>query len=405
MLTERRDLRSGTVPWDATAWDHVPDCPLPSKPVDIAIIGAGVMGAILAERLSGSGHQVALLDRRHPGHGSTAASTAEIMWGMDLPLSQLAEWIGEKEASRRWRRVFDAVRDFAVRIDALGIDCHRKDRPTLYLEGNILGPAALAQEAELHRRHDLPTRFLDDQAVAREFAIAPRAGLVSSGGFEVDPVRLTHGMLATARARGAEVTWPIDIISLQEIGDAVELEAADGRRLQANHVILAGGYERAPLFLPQAFSLLSTFVIATPPGTAPLWKQDAMIWEASDPYLYIRTGPNGEIIAGGEDIEAFDPAVRDAVMPGAAGRIAAKMESLLGCEPVTIDRVWSATFGSSPDSLPAIGRSSLMRNVWLSAGFGGNGIAFAALAADMLDRELSGSSDPDSECFSPYRFG
>jgi glycine/D-amino acid oxidase-like deaminating enzyme len=69
-----------------------------------------------------------------------------------------------------------------------------------------------------------------------------------------------------------------------------------------------------------------------------------------------------------------------------------------------IDRAWGATFGYSPDGLPAIGPTSLMPDVWLAAGYGGNGIAFAALAAQMLERSFAGEPDPDLGCFDPYRF-
>ncbi len=169
-------------------------------------------------------------------------------------------------------------------------------------------------------------------------------------------------------------------------------------------MILATGYERASLFLPPAFGLHSTFAIATPPGGAPLWRERAMIWEASDPYLYVRTDRIGRIIAGGEDIESADEAVRNALLGSKAGAIAAKLETLLGARPIIIDRKWAATFGASPDGLPAIGPVATMPNVWMAAGFGGNGIAFASLAAQMLERELGGEPDPDRDCFSPYRF-
>lgn len=88
-----------------------------------------------------------------------------------------------------------------------------------------------------------------------------------------------------------------------------------------------------------------------------------------------------------------------------AGTIAAKREALLGTGPVSIDRQWAATFGFSPDGLPAVGRSSLMPHVWLAAGYGGNGIAFAGLAAELIERALFDAPDPDASCFDPYRFG
>ncbi len=40
----------------------------------------------------------------------------------------------------------------------------------------------------------------------------------------------------------------------------------------------------------------------------------------------------------------------------------------------------------------------------LASGFGGNGINFAAQAAELLTAELTGQPDPDIECFDPYRF-
>ena len=78
---------------------------------------------------------------------------------------------------------------------------------------------------------------------------------------------------------------------------------------------------------------------------------------------------------------------------------------MLQAAPIPIDRQWAATFGSSPDGLPAIGRAAMMPHLWLAACFGGNGITFASLAAEMLEWELNGIEDPDRSCFAPYRFG
>ena len=404
-LSEARNLRSGTVPWLETPAGFRDGDPFPSAPVDIAIIGSGIMGAILAERLSSQGHGVALVDRRPPGLGSTAASTAEIMWAMDVPMVDLAARIGEAEAARRWTRIFAAVRGLANRLDRIGIDGAKVERPTLYLAGDVLDEAGLAREAEMHQRHGLPSHFLTAQEVAARFGITPRAGIVSDGGFEIDPVKLCHALLERAAAQGATISYPVDIVALHPEQQGMALETSNGERLHARNVILANGYERARLFLPAPFRLLSTFAIATPPGVAPLWRDNAMIWEASDPYLYIRTNSEGRIIAGGEDIEQADEQVRDALIPEKAGVIAAKLEALLGHGPIVVDRQWAATFGSSPDGLPAIGRCASMPHSWLSAGYGGNGIAFAALAGEILSRELEGMPDPDRDAFDPYRFG
>lgn len=404
MLTQRLDLRSGDPPWDDDAWDIPPPNPLPSSRCDLAIVGGGITGSIIAERLSAEGHSVVVLDRRPPGMGSTAASTAQIMWGMDVPLGTLAASIGEDQAARRWRRIYAAVRRFGNRLDALSVAASKIECPTIYLQGSKLDADGLREEAELHRKHDLPSACFEADAVAQRFGIAPIAAIVSDGGFSIDPVAAALGLLERARERGAQLCYPQDVTALSPLQDGVRLELAGGNELEAGQVILATGYECARLFLPPQFALLSTFVMATAPGIAPLWNEQAMIWEAADPYLYFRADPDGRVVVGGEDEDTADPDRRAALTPAKAGVIAAAASQRLGGKPLTVDRTWSATFGSSPDGLPAIGPVANFDRVWLAAGFGGNGIAFSALAAEILAREIAGRRDPDAGCFDPYRF-
>lgn len=403
-LTERRDLRGGHPCWVAIDDNTLTSDPIPSDSVDIAIVGAGVMGAMLGERLSGEGRRVLLLDRRPPAHGSTAASTALVMWAADVPLTRLAGTIDMAEAARRWRRVFAAVERLAAHIDDAEIECGRIDRPELYLAGTLLDEQALRAEAEARRAAGLPSDYLDAATVAGRFDIAPRAALLSVGSYEIDPVRLTLGLLARARARGAAVCFPFDVARIEQTGRGSVLHSADGRRIEAKTVILAPGYERAVLFLPAAFTVGSSYAIATAPGRAPLWRENAMIWEASSPYLYTRATADGRVIAGGEDENFDDARQRDTLIETKRGTISAKLAAMIAVEDITVDCAWAAAFGSSPDGLPAIGRARNHDNLWLASGFGGNGVSFAALGTELIAAALSGAGDPDAECFDPYRF-
>jgi len=403
-LTENRTLRGGRPCWVARDDATTTSDTFPAGDADIVIVGAGVMGTMLAERLSAQGRRIVLLDRRPPAHGSTAASTALVMWAADVPLTHLAAMIGADEAAQRWRRVFAAVGRLAAHIDGTGIDCGRIDRPELYLAGTLLDDAALRREGEARRAAGLPSDYLDGDAVAARFDIAPRAALLSGGSYEVDPVRLTLGLLERARAQGAVACFPVDVARIEAVGDAMLVHTEDGRSVRASEVILAGGYERATLFLPPAFTVGSSYAIATPPGRAPLWRENAMIWEASSPYLYTRTTADGRVIAGGADEDFDDARQRDALIGTKSGFLQAGLMAMVAVDDLPIDCAWAAAFGSSPDGLPAIGRAANHERLWLASGFGGNGVTFATLGAELIAAALDGRPDPDATCFDPYRF-
>ena len=61
---------------------------------DALVVGAGITGSLLAERLTRQGLDVVIIDREHPGRGSTAASTSMLLWEIDLPLVKLTELYG-----------------------------------------------------------------------------------------------------------------------------------------------------------------------------------------------------------------------------------------------------------------------------------------------------------------------
>ncbi|MEP7347671.1 MAG: FAD-dependent oxidoreductase [Gemmatimonadaceae bacterium] len=76
---------------------------------DVAIIGAGITGALVADALTERELPVIAIDRRHPGHGSTSASTALLQYEIDTHLVDLIETIGHDRAVDAYRANLDAV--------------------------------------------------------------------------------------------------------------------------------------------------------------------------------------------------------------------------------------------------------------------------------------------------------
>jgi glycine/D-amino acid oxidase-like deaminating enzyme len=124
-----------------------------------------------------------------------------------------------------------------------------------------------------------------------------------------------------------------------------------------------------------------------------------MIWEASDPYLYIRTTDDGRVICGGEDEDIKDDAARDALLSHKAQILRRKLGRLLPRLDTRLDYAWTGAFGETATGLPIIGRVPGMSNCWIAMGYGGNGTTYASIAADVITGALSGQSDVDADLY------
>ena len=66
---------------------------------------------------------------------------------------------------------------------------------------------------------------------------------------------------------------------------------------------------------------------------------------------------------------------------------------------IQADFAWSGTFGESDRGLLSIGAIPGMPNCHAVLGYGGNGITFSRIAAELLATELGGEADPDTDLF------
>ena len=140
----------------------------------------GISGAMMAEALTAEGLSVVCLDRRGPMKGSTPATTALVQFEVDQPLTKLSPMIGRTKAERAWRRSRLAIENLAARIDELGIDCGMARRPSVYLEGNVLGPGDLREEADARRQAGIRSTYLTPSELERAVRASSAAGQSSA---------------------------------------------------------------------------------------------------------------------------------------------------------------------------------------------------------------------------------
>lgn len=398
--TQSRDLRTGTPVW-------LPDGergslgqkPQESITADVAIVGGGISGALLADAALLAGRSVVVLDRRGFALGSTAASTALLQFELDEPLTLLSDRVGRHAAARAWWRSATAVDALHGRITDLGLRCGYRERHVAYLPGNVLDNAGLQGEAEARARIGLRSRHVG-RAELHDLTGIDRPGAIwSAGAAELDPVKLTRGLWRSALARGARLVAPADVTDIHQARDGVTLGLDGGIEVKAKHIALATGYELARMVKQRGYRVVSTWAMATRPQKRRLWPSRCLVWEAADPYLYMRTTLDDRIVIGGEDEEFSDEETRDRLLPRKIAALRRKLAGLMPDVATDPDFAWTGCFGASSTSLPAIGPVPGADRCFAVLGYGGNGTTFSMIAAQTFQRWLVGVDDPDRDVF------
>ncbi len=391
--TEQADLHGGRSPWFAAARQPPHPRLAENTKCDVLIVGAGITGSLVAERLTRQGLDVIVVDREIPGAGSTAASTSMLLWEIDRSLTQLTEAYGFERATRAYRASLAAVAGLKELVASLGVDCDLRDKNSLYLAAGS-SSKELLEEHRHRERAGLPGEFLDHARLLDIFGIARAGALVSPGAADADPLLLSRGMLQVAAARGARV-FGTEAVDFDAAGQSVNVGLGSGHEIAARMVVLATGYVMPGIVHSEVHKVSSSWAIATTPQPQNVWKDDALIWEDSEQYHYARTTRAGRIIIGGEDSdEVVEPDARDRLIPEKSRILAQKLAALWPVANTDTEFRWAGTFDTTSDGLPLIGPVPGHKGVYAAYGYGGNGITFSFLAAQLLGDLIAGSTSP-----------
>ncbi|MEI9863366.1 MAG: FAD-binding oxidoreductase [Limisphaerales bacterium] len=125
-----------------------------------------------------------------------------------------------------------------------------------------------------------------------------------------------------------------------------------------------------------------------------------MIWETGSPYLYLRTTTENRIIVGGEDEDFVNPKKRDAMIAGKTQTLVRKFKTLFPEIKLEVAYSWAGTFGETKDGLAYIGKNRNLPHAYFALGYGGNGITYSLIAAEIIRDDFLGRRNPDAGIFS-----
>jgi glycine/D-amino acid oxidase-like deaminating enzyme len=368
---------------------------------DVAVIGGGITGALVAHRFVREGIRVVLVEGREIGYGSTGATTALIQYEIDTHLCDLIDRVGESHAIRCYQLCQDAVLGIEQLATENGDRCGYQRKKSLYLASRSRDRSVLEAECAARRRIGIDVDFLTTRDIGERFSFQRPAALLSRLAGEVDAFRLTHKLIAAAIHLGLEAYDRTVVSAIETHRDGVELQTEDGCRIQARKVVFATGYE-TPKYLDQKIvKLTSTFALATAPVESfEGWGEErCLVWETARPYFYARTTDDNRVIIGGADKPFATAHRQEKLLRLQTGKLTAAFERLFPALSIDVDWTWAGTFGETRDGLPYIGTVPQFPHGYFALGYGGNGITFSYLAAGLLLDLFLQRPNPDLEIF------
>jgi glycine/D-amino acid oxidase-like deaminating enzyme len=399
--TPKLDLVSGAPYWPLAAGllEVYPPLTTDAK-CEVAVVGAGITGALVADALAEAGIDVLVVDRRDVARGSTGASTALVSWELDTELGDLIELRGADDAVRAYRAVVEAVGTLERLAGELPDDCGFARRSSLYLASSRRDLKRLQREAELRSRHGFPSEYWDGKRLAQAYSFRAPGAIRSAGSAEVDPYRLTHALLARATGRGARVFDRTEIAQETLAGGGIILRTSRGPVIRARRVVMALGYEIPRPLRRDLVRLSSTYALVSEPVSEwSGWEDRCLVWESARPYHYLRTTSDGRVMFGGEDEPFRDPDRRDRKLSRKVERLSELLGRMLPGLQTEPAFGWTGTFGSTGDGLPYIGELAEAPGRIFALGYGGNGITFGAVAAGLVRDLCLGQTPPDTRLY------
>jgi D-hydroxyproline dehydrogenase subunit beta len=364
---------------------------------DVAIVGAGIVGAACACECCKRGMRVVVIDREMVGSGATAAGMGHIVVMDDSE----AQFTLTRYSQRLWQQLRSELPDDVeyeecgtIWVAADDEEMQEVERKRGYyasrgVNTQILGPGAL-KELEPNLRPGLKGGLL-----------VPEDGVLY-------PPCAARFLMERGQERGAETRLGCKVTSIRD--ERILLE--DGSEIIAKFVVNASGASAPELMPGLDIKKRKGHLVIT--DRYPQFVRHQLVElgylksahsVTSDSVAFnIQPRRTGQMLIGssrqyGAEHKEVDHEILARMLQRA-------QEYMPGLGAMSAIRTWTGFRAATPDKLPLIGPSTSDKSVWLATGHEGLGITTSLGTAQLLVDQMTGvRTEIPSEPYLPSRVG
>ena len=362
---------------------------------DIAIIGAGIVGAACAFRLSQEGFKVVIIDAHEIGGGATAAGMGHIVV-MDDSEAQFAL---TNYSQQLWNELSPKLPN----------ECEYENCGTIWVAADADEMQEVSRKNEFYRKRGIQTEILDEKDL-REAEPNLRKGL--AGGLYVESDSVVYQPVATKYFLDKALTYNTQLLvntCINNItGSKVEFE--NNEYVSAQKMIIAAGSWSKDLINGLKIVKRKGHLVITDRYLGFVKHQlielgylkSAHSSNKDSVAFNIQPRATGQLLIGssrqsGADNKGIDYDILSRMIDRAE-------EYMPELKDLSTHRVWTGFRPATPDNLPYIGKHPKYENVYIAAGHEGLGITTSLGTAEILTDEILGQeSEIHRKPYSPSR--
>lgn len=360
---------------------------------DVAIIGAGIVGAACAYRLARENLRVCVIEANEIAAGTTAAGMGHIVVMDDSP----AQFALTNFSQKLWREL------------DLPKDCEYENCGTIWAATDAEEMQEVARKKEFYRSRGIKAEILDAKSLR---AAEPNLHESLVGGLLVGSDSVVYQLCATryfleeAKRLGAKIITGKRVIEIS--GEGVKLENDDF--VCAEKMVNAAGFWSKELMDELKIFKKKGHLVIT--ERVPNFVRHQLVelgylksaHSAQNDSVAFNVQPRATqqvLIGSSRQFNASDKAIDYDILRKMMNRA---FEFMPGLKKLSAVRVWTGFRPATPDNLPYIGQHPLRRNIFLATGHEGLGITTSLGTAEILTDEITGrKSKIDRQVYSPMR--
>ena len=390
--------------------DRFPASRRPSYPqhrgdlkVDVAIVGGGAIGCVVAYVFAAAGIDVALFEAERLAQGEAAAGSGIVLHEPETDLHALVKQHGLRDGRHLFQTARRGSLEYLSAIRRLRIDCGVQNADAVHAGIGPDGVTRMQKEYAARREAGLDTASVKGAALSRIVGVNG-FGIRTRGGATLDPYRAALGFARAAATRGAQIFERSPVLRVRPRRRTVDIKTRGGT-VTASKVVLATGYPTDDFKpLRRRFARTSGYAVLMPELPAGIRREmtppGIVLRDTASPDHWLRWVGNRMLFLGA-DQPSVPARVKDKAVVQRAMQLMYELSVLRSAISGTMpEYAWEVEYSRTADGVPYFGPHRNYPHHLFAFGGGPGCIGLAFTAARILLRSYLGTPERGDEPFS-----